>query len=297
MADGSNVIAGTPRNDVLYATEAADSIVGNGGIDKVSYVNASSGVTASLFTKTGTAGWAAGDTYDGISNLQGSQFDDVLTGDSGDNYLLGAGGRDRLNGRAGNDLLSGGDGNDILVGSAGGDINAGGLGDRDAIDFSRSRGAVELSLELGNGWLGEASNDTFIDIEYVYGSAFNDTIGGDGEINRLIGNDGDDVIEAGGGNDYVLGGGGADTMTGGDGRDVFVLEAAFGNDTVTDFSAGKGLGDRLWFQDLGFDDFADVLANAVDTAGGVAITVAGHGVATLAGLTVAQLAADDFLFA
>jgi Ca2+-binding RTX toxin-like protein len=85
-------------------------------------------------------------------------------------------------------------------------------------------------------------------------------------------------------------------MTGGTGADVFVFEAGFGNDTITDFWAGASRTDRIWLKNTGFDDFGDVLANAVDTADGVVITVAGHGTITLNGVTVSQLHADDFIY-
>lgn len=291
-------VLGTAKNDLLSGTFAEEAFVGNGGIDKVSYLQATSGVIANLFTKTGTGGFALGDTYTGITNLQGSNFDDVLTGDNGNNLIQGNGGRDRLNGRAGNDVLNGGAGNDILVGGAGADVNIGGTGDRDAIDFTRSTAAVALSLETGEGWLGDAAGDTYADIEFVYGSAFGDQITGDGEINRLVGAGGDDMLDGGAGNDYLLGGTGNDQLTGGEGKDVFVFEVDFGNDTITDFAAGAGYTDRIWLQDLGFTSFQDVLANAVNTlSGNTVITVAGHGTITLLNVVVSQLAADDFLFA
>ncbi len=43
-------------------------------------------------------------------------------------------------------------------------------------------------------------------------------------------------------------------------------------------------------------DFADVQANAVDTAAGVAISLAGEGTLTFTGVTLAQFNADDFIF-
>ena len=44
------------------------------------------------------------------------------------------------------------------------------------------------------------------------------------------------------------------------------------------------------------DDFADVQANALDSASGVVITLAGEGTLTFTGVTLAQLNADDFIF-
>lgn len=292
-----NDVIGTAGNDVLSGTAGADNFIGNGGVDKVSYSQSATGVVASLFINAGTGGEAMGDIYNGIRNILGSKFDDVLTGNVADNLLQGGAGRDRLNGRNGDDVLSGGAGNDILVGGGGADINSGGAGDRDAVDFSRSKSAIALDLELGEGWLGDAEGDTFIDIEFIYGTAFDDEITGDTNINRLIGNAGNDMIDGGGGNDYILAGTGNDTMTGGEGKDVFVIEAGFEQDTITDFEAGKGYTDRIWLQGVGLGDFGEVLANAVDSAAGVIITAAGHGTLTLQNVNMAQLVADDFLFA
>ncbi|HEY8429390.1 MAG TPA: hypothetical protein VIL20_13485, partial [Sandaracinaceae bacterium] len=64
------------------------------GNDTVSYYFAASGVTARLDRPELNTGEAAGDTYSGIENLYGSQFDDVLAGDGGRNTLTGWGGAD-----------------------------------------------------------------------------------------------------------------------------------------------------------------------------------------------------------
>jgi hypothetical protein len=75
-----------------------------------------------------------------------------------------------------------------------------------------------------------------------------------------------------------------------------VFTAGMGNDAITDFWAGAGRTDRAWFQGVGLMSYADVLANATNTAAGVVINLAGQGTLTLAGVTIAQLNADDFLF-
>ena len=43
-------------------------------------------------------------------------------------------------------------------------------------------------------------------------------------------------------------------MTGGAGNDVFELATNFGDDTITDFEAGAGRTDRIWFRGLGLDE-------------------------------------------
>ncbi|WP_373503208.1 calcium-binding protein [Aestuariivirga sp.] len=276
------------------ATELAEAIVG-GTITKVSYLASTAGVNASLLKGTGTGGYAEGDTYSGILNLQGSTLDDYLTGDALNNQLQGGDGRDRLNGGAGDDILQGGAGNDSFVGGAGADVNSGGSGARDVMDFSRSKAGVELSLDTG-GWAGDAEGDVYLDIEYVYGTGFADVIGGNDSINRLIGNAGNDVIDGAGGNDYILGGAGGDLMMGGSGDDVFVIEAGFGNDIISDFEAGAGRTDRVWLQGTGMADFGDVLANAFEVAGTTVISIGVHGTLTLENVGISQLAADDFIF-
>ena len=53
---------------------------------------------------------AEGDILTSIENIEGSIFNDWLTGDGADNEIRGGTGEDILDGGAGNDYLSGGDG-------------------------------------------------------------------------------------------------------------------------------------------------------------------------------------------
>ncbi|BCG97024.1 DUF5801 repeats-in-toxin domain-containing protein [Mesorhizobium sp. 131-2-1] len=68
----------------------------------------------------------AGDPHTYTSTLAaphiiGSDFNDILNGDSGNNVLYGGTGADTINGNAGNDTLIGGAGQDTLTGGAGAD--------------------------------------------------------------------------------------------------------------------------------------------------------------------------------
>jgi Ca2+-binding RTX toxin-like protein len=65
----------------------------------------------------------------------------------------------------------------------------------------------------------------------VWGLDGNDTIAGSSDSNeRLLGNNGDDIIGGGGGNDIIYGGKGNDGMDGNDGNDV--VRGDSGNDLI-----------------------------------------------------------------
>jgi Ca2+-binding RTX toxin-like protein len=79
------------------------------------------------------------------------------------------------------------------------------------------------------------------------GTGGNDTINASNDADTIDGLGGNDTINANGGADTLIGGTGNDTLTGGTGNDVFVFGAGFGQDTITDFAAGPGVGDVIRF--------------------------------------------------
>ena len=283
---GADHLYGGAGDDVLAGGGGGDANDGGAGVDTVDYSDSWGLVAVNLLTGKGSGAEAASDTYISIENVTGSAFDDRIIGDAAINRLIG---------NAGNDSLDGGGGNDVLVGGAGADKLVGGLGDRDAADYQGATAAVTVNLASG-GTAGDAAGDTYSGIEFVYGSDQGDSITGDAAINRLVGNGGNDSLDGAAGNDYLLGGAGNDALIGGAGADVFCFDGVFGSDTITDFWSGAGRTDRIWLTGLGINDFASVMAHAVDSAAGVVITAAGHGDITLSGITLASLNADDFLF-
>ena len=68
---------------------------------------------------------------------------------------------------------------------------------------------------------GAAVGDSFVSIEAVDGSRFNDTIEGNGDANTFWGDAGDDVLRGGAGDDQLSGGDGNDRLEGGVGADLF----------------------------------------------------------------------------
>lgn len=183
----------------------------------------------------------------------------------------------------------------MLVGGLGADMLDGGAGERDVADYRGADEGVALSLiTVGTG--GEAIGDSFVGIEYVYGSAFVDIVAGTDGVNRLVGGDGADSLNGLGGIDYLVGDGGDDVLLGGQGADVFQFGLAFGQDVISDFWAGRTRTDRIQFIDGQFADYIALRASAVNTINGVVITTGDGSSITLTGVQLSQLHADDFIF-
>lgn len=142
----------------------------------------------------------------------GTNGPDTLIGTELGDTLLGLNGDDTLKGLGGNDTLMGGEGADILNGGSGIDT-------ADYLD-SNTGVLVSLAADLGSG--GAADFDTFVSIENMFGSNFNDILEGNDVANTLIGGLGDDTLKGFGGADQLFGSTGADTLFGGAGNDRLV---------------------------------------------------------------------------
>lgn len=233
---GNDTLLGEQGNDWLAGGAGADVLNGGAGTDTAWWGDSATDVTVDLANPSRNAGGAAGDRLISIENLGGSPGDDSLYGDARDNAIAGGAGDDFLVGRGGNDTLSGGVGDDRLQGGAGSDKLVGGEG-RDTADYTDATRGVVINLAKGIG-----AGDRLLQIENVEGSAFADRLLGDDGDNLLAGGRGADTLIGGGGKDTLDGGAGDDELWGGDGADIFVL--ALGNDRVMDFAAGV---DKLLF--------------------------------------------------
>ncbi|RRN65440.1 hypothetical protein [Caulobacter sp. 602-1] len=176
---------------------------------------------------------------DGADTLTGSAGADRLQGFAGDDVLNGGAGDDQLYGDAGNDRLIGGDGADRLDGGAG----------VDTAYYGSASVAVTVNLLLSGSSQDTkgAGADILVSIENLVGSAFGDTLTGDGRANQIEGGAGDDVLIGGGGDDVLDGGAGADTARYLGGKANYsVVQNSDGSTTVTDLRAGSPDGtDRL----------------------------------------------------
>jgi Ca2+-binding RTX toxin-like protein len=230
-------------------------------------------------------------------SLFGTTFDDTVDGAAGGDYIYGNSGNDALTGGAGNDYLYGGLGDDILDGGADNDYMDGGEG-IDAADYESAAAAVTVSLATtAQQNTTGAGSDTLVNIENLTGSAFNDTLTGDGNANTIEGGLGDDILNGSGGIDMLsyanaaagvtvrmatlslqnTVGAGRDTITGfenltgsafsdtltGDGNDN-VIEGGAGNDVM---NAALGTDTLVYAHAAGGVTVSLSVATAQDTGG------------------------------
>ncbi len=128
-----------------------------------------------------------------------------------------------------------------------------------------------------------------VGIEGLLGSAFADTLGGDGGANQLDGGDGNDgidgrggadILRGGAGDDTLVGGAGADTLDGGDGlRDMVSYWTSATGVRAVLVAAGSNTSDAagdvyLGIEDLGGSAFNDVLGGDAVRTGFLAATAA-----------------------
>ncbi len=129
---GNDTLNGGAGDDNLDGGLGADRIDGGVGIDNVSYQTSTTAVQVDLNLITAQIGAVGstqtGDIFVALEGIQGSQYGDVITGNTWSNKLIGLGGNDTIFGGIGFDLLYGGDGNDSLDGGTSSDILDGGFG-------------------------------------------------------------------------------------------------------------------------------------------------------------------------
>ena len=190
---GNDILTGNGGNDMLKGGEGRDMLKGGTGIDTLdggpgaddlngggtdgdgeddiaTYASAMAGVTVDLSGGNRGSGDAAGDTYSGIEEYEGSPHDDIF--------------------------ISGKDGDDIN-----------GSGGLDTVSYERSEEGVTVNLLNGttDSTVGSYANgDMFTSIENIIGSNKTDnlTAGSDGSV--IDGGKGDDDLTGGNGSDIFV---------------------------------------------------------------------------------------------
>jgi Ca2+-binding RTX toxin-like protein len=125
--NGNDTLDGGADNDTLIGGAGADLLFGGDGFDVASYLTATVGVSIDV-AAGGLTNDAAGDRYNSIERFVGSNFGDIMNGDSANNDFEGGLGEDWLFGNGGNDLLFAGAGSDHVRGGDGDDLIEGGTG-------------------------------------------------------------------------------------------------------------------------------------------------------------------------
>ncbi len=248
-------IIGSSYNDTLNLSGAANNniIDGGAGTDTISYASTTSAVTINLSNYTAIGTSIGTDILINIENIIGSSYNDTLTGNSSNNTIDGGAGTD-------------------------------------TISYVTSNFAVIIDLTTGTA-TGDG-NDTFLNIENMIGSNYNDT---------LIGNTANNTIDGGAGNDNIDGGAGTDTIsyasttsavtvnlftgtaTGGSGTDIFSnIENIIGssyNDTLIGNSSNNTIDGSA-----GTDTISYSTATAAVTVNLFTGTATGDGTDTLSNI-------------
>jgi Ca2+-binding RTX toxin-like protein len=290
---GADRLDGGQGDDSLEGGFGPDNMTGGDGNDTVTYEsqlpvqdrNFGVVVTIDDVANDGSVeddvGGVRDNVHSDIENVDGTHFDDTLTG-----FATATGARSVLNGADGNDTLAGGNGApQVLMGGAGADTMLRDPSNPDVmVSYADHAAGVNAFLDgvahSGNADDGNADR-IGANVNWLIGSANADRLTGNSASNTLDGTNGDDVLDGRAGPDSLLGGNGADTadysrrttgitatvggtggdasdgtgdallvenITGGRGNDTLVgdggpnvLDADRGNDTLT----GGGANDRL----------------------------------------------------
>lgn len=206
-----------------------DILDGGAGYDEVRYEDdygrgGTSGVNVNLQTGIAIDGFGDTDTLSNMEAVRGTRLADVFTSSSDIEF------------QSFRPLA----GNDTIIGSSA----------VDRIDYSRDsnyggNAGVVVNLATGIATDGFGDTDTFSNIDWVRGTAFND---------QLTGNDGNNRLEGLDGNDILLGGNGIDTATYNANRANFTVTKTASGFSVSDTVGSEGtdlLGniERLNFSD------------------------------------------------
>ncbi len=230
---GDDILDGGMDNDLLAGGSGADMLNGGAGIDTASYASSSGGVIVRLYNGTGASADAAGDTYESIENVIGSDNADALIGAYGaDNVLQGGAGADYINGLGGSNTAS----------------------------YAGSDEGVTVRLYNGTGARGDAAGDTLVNIDNVIGSASNDL---------LLGSYGtDNVINGGAGGDHLFGLTGTDRFVFDDNFGNDVIHDFENGTELMDMSGSSFSADDLRIETVGSDTvvhFDQLDADVTDT--------------------------------
>ncbi len=283
-AGGNDTIDGSRGADIIHGGSGFDDLYGGDGNDFIDFTGASD-----------VDGGAGNDVIFGgaIGVLYGGDGNDQITGGTGDDTIDGGTGDDFISTGGGTNHVSGGAGEDVITGQGQMDYVNGGEG-IDTYSADLRLGPIAIDLSAGTLRIFGSIAGYLTGIENATGSAYADTLIGDGGANILQGGGDNDVLNGGAGDDQLMGGAGNDTAsyasatagvtvslllahtwqdTGSAGLDYFdSIESLTGskyNDTLTGDSGNNqldgGAGADVMKGGLGDDTY--VVGNAYDNVG------------------------------
>ncbi|WHO82589.1 calcium-binding protein [Rhizobium leguminosarum] len=272
---GSNVIEGTSGDDVLIGDNEANILIGNDGNDYLSgnggddYLVGGNGDDR-LSGGVGDDFMNGGDGSSDEAEFVGSLQDFIFTRNANNSVTV-------FSEQSGSDILINVESirlytedlssyetyslldlvplptDDIFVANGSPQVFDGGLGS-DTVDYSLAADAIWADLSTSDDIYG----DTFISIENLVGSAFDDYLGGNAAANIFTGGDGADGLDGGAGDDTLIGGNGDDWFNG-----------RAGNDSI---DGGEGEYDEVDYfgslEDYSFTRNADNSVTVTSAAGG-----------------------------
>jgi Ca2+-binding RTX toxin-like protein len=291
--DGNDVLNGGADNDQLYGGSGNDLLNGDAGNDyftndagndtinggseidhyKADYSSASSGLTMTYNTATGSGTITVGtetDTFTSIESFggfKGTEYNDVIFGGTeseqlfngfGYGQLKGGGGNDTISGNAGDDQIYGEDGSDVLNGGDGKDSLFGGNGND---SLNGDLGNDEFTNDAGNDTINGGAGSDIYEADYSYASSgltmTYDTATASGTITVGTETDTFTSIESFGQtspfkgteyNDVIFGGIEGDRLSGGRGNDTISGNA--GNDEIYGDDGNDVLNGGAGYDDL-----------------------------------------------
>ncbi len=291
--------AGTNDNAIFSGAQAGYTVTTVGATTTVMDTNALDGDDGTdTLTNIEFLGFLDGTipTPPGVNTINGTIGNDVLNGTAGPDEINGLGGADQLNGLAGNDTLMGGDGSDTLAGGFGDDVIDGGT---DGVFDVASYAGIQADFlfmtvdgvttvtdtNTGDGDEGTDTvtnvhtlqfSDGFNTLNFITGTAGNDTLTGTGNAEEIRGFAGNDSLFGSSSDDTLLGGAGNDTIDGGAGTadllsyadDTAGASVSLLAGTATDGSGGADVFSGI--ERLLGSDFGDTLigSNGLDSIDG-----------------------------
>ena len=223
---GNDTINGLGGDDVILGGPGNDTLIGGDGTDTLDYSQVSFDMSINLSRER--AYGQGTDTVVGFEKVIGGNGDDTIVGTNENEQFFGGPGDDSLYGGGGVNLLDGGNGTDtVTYATIGGPVLA---------SLLNSVGTVAATGSM------VAATDAYASIENLTGSAYDDSLGGDGLANVISAGGGNDTISGSGGNDLLLGGGGNDSLDGGDGTDTVSFAQAFAGVTAS-LTSGTATGE------------------------------------------------------